>query len=271
MSERAGIVLTRVLQVMRPLARLLIRHGVSYPVFSAALKRTFLEAAETELAARGAKRTDSALTLLSGVHRRDVRELLRTAPEERPPRREPRHLAAEVVARWLNEKGYRDRAGAPRRLPRAGAKACFDALVEGLSRDVRPRAVLEELKHLGVVREHDDGIELLAEGFAPRQGFEAMAALFADNLADHAATAALNLAGDRNALEQAVFVDEITEASAAHLQQVAVQAWRQAMRQVLAAAQERYEHDAQHAAPQERTQRARFGAYFHHEAQDPAP
>lgn len=271
MNDRAAIVLQRVLQVMRPLARLLVRMGVSYPVFAQALKRVFLEAAQEELAARGAKRTDSALTLLSGVHRRDVRELLRTDPAERPPRRAPKSLAAEVVARWLGDKAFRRRDGTLRPLPRQGAARSFDALVDGLSRDVRPRAVLEELKHLGAVREDDDGIHLVAEGFAPREGFEALADLFADNLADHAAAAALNLAGERNALEQAVFVDEITEASAAHLQQVAVQAWRRAMQEVLAAARTRHAHDARHAEAAERRQRARFGVYFHHEAEDIAP
>jgi hypothetical protein len=270
LSDRAGVVLSRVLRVMRPLARLLVRTGVSYPVFAQALKRVFLEAAQDELAARGSKHTDSALTLLSGVHRRDVRELLRTDPAERPPRRAPKSLAAEVVARWLGEKAYLDRGGAPRKLPRQGGARSFDALVEGLSRDVRPRAVLEELKHLGAVREDDDGIALVAEGYAPREGFEPMADLFADNLADHAAAAALNLVGERNALEQAVFVDEITEASVAHLQQVAVQVWRQSMRQVLAAAQSRHAHDARHAEPAARNRRARFGVYFHHEAEDAA-
>ncbi|MBE0547214.1 MAG: hypothetical protein IH627_06020, partial [Rubrivivax sp.] len=76
MSARSNIVLDSVLRVMQPLVRLLLRQGVSYPAFTAALKRVFLAAAQQELAARGMAQTDSALTLLSGVHRRDVRTLL---------------------------------------------------------------------------------------------------------------------------------------------------------------------------------------------------
>jgi len=47
-----------------------------------------------------------------------------------------------------------------------------------------------------------------------------MSRLFADNLGDHAAAAVANLQGERNFLEQSVFVDEITGDSAARLQKV---------------------------------------------------
>ena len=82
------LVLDRVLALLRPLVRLLLRHGVTYPVFAAALKRVFLAAAQDELAGRGMAGTDSAVSLLSGVHRRDVRTLTRGAlaePATAPP------------------------------------------------------------------------------------------------------------------------------------------------------------------------------------------
>ena len=60
--------------------------------------------------------------------------------------------------------------------------------------------------------------------------------VLADNLGDHAAAAALNLQGDRNFLEQSVFVDSITAGSAQRLHKEAVKAWKQAMRSVLAQA-----------------------------------
>jgi hypothetical protein len=204
---------------------------------------------------------------LSGWHRRDVRNLLRASPERAPPARASSSLAAQVVARWLNERNYRTRTGRPRALPRSG-RVSFDRLVESVSSDVRPRAVLEELKRLGAAREDDDGITLLAEGFAPRAGFDAMADLFSSNLADHAAAAALNLDGERNFLEQAVFVDEITEASAAKLQRAAIEAWQRAMRDVLSQAQHRVDDDAAHADAGTRTHRARFGVYYFSEAEE---
>jgi len=54
---------------MQPLVRLLIKNGVTYPAFAVALKRVFLDAARAELARQRMPQTDSAVTLLSGVHR----------------------------------------------------------------------------------------------------------------------------------------------------------------------------------------------------------
>jgi len=263
MNSRPQIVLDTVLHVMRPLARLLMRNGVTYPVFIAALKRVFLESAREELDTRRMAQTDSAITLLSGVHRRDVRLLGRGSTTARAPLRKPLPLAGQVVARWLSESAYLDPAGRPLRLPRAGDAPSFDALVASVSSDVRPRAMLDDLLRLGVVDEDDSGIALAAGGFAPREGLGESAALFAANLHDHAAAAAANLGGDANFLEQAVYVDEITAESAQALHKTAVQAWKQAFVTVMRDAQARFDADAAAAPPGERTRRARFGVYFY--------
>lgn len=271
MKDRSSLVLQAVLRLFKPLARLLLQNGVGYPAFAAALKRVFLEAARDELAARSMPATDSAITLLCGVHRRDVRTLLR-APEAAAAEdaaRKPFSMAAEVATRWLSDRRYRSSRGLPRTLARGPADDTFDALVASVSSDIRPRAVLDELKRLGVAEEADDGhVRLLAQSFAPRQGFEELSWVFADNLHDHLAAAAMNLQGNGNFLEQAVFVDELTEASAAAMQQASVQAWKQAFDKVMARAHLHYEQDAREAPPEARRQRVRFGVYFFNDTMD---
>ena len=271
MSSRSTVVLEQVLRVMQPLARLLIRSGVTYPVVAAALKRVFMDAARAELAERGTQATDSAVTLLSGVHRRDVRTLTRareeassdTAPSARLS------LGGEVVARWMSDRAYLDKAGAPRALKRGAedARGTFDALAIGVSTDVRPRAVLETLLRQGVVRCDDDGsIHLLESGLVPRGDFTEMARLFSANLHDHAAAAATNLLGTSNFLEQAVYVDQINVDSAEQLQRVSVAAWKRAFKSVMAEAQDRFDADAAGDGP--RDHRVRFGVYFYGERED---
>ena len=94
--------------------------------------------------------TDSAVSLLSGVHRRDVRELTRgQAAAAVPAQSGPLGMAAQVVARWMHDPSFQTTDGHTRVLPRGGEGASFDALVAGVSRDVRPRAVLDELLRLG--------------------------------------------------------------------------------------------------------------------------
>jgi len=269
------LVLDRVLALLGPLVRLLLRHGVTYPVFTAALKRVFLAQAQQELAQRGMAATDSAVSLLSGVHRRDVRTLTRGAaaePASAPP--PTLGLAAQVVARWMHDAAFRHADGSLRVLSRdsrAGVVG-FDALVEGVSRDVRPKAVLDELLRLGVLEEGAEGIVLARSGFAPHAGFDEALWLSAQNLHDHAAAAVANLSGARmrpgGYLEQAVFVDEITAASAERLHDVSVEAWKRAFALVMAEAQTRFDADAAdavHAPADTRRHRARFGVYFYSE------
>lgn len=260
MTTRHSIVEAGVLRVMRPLVRLLLRHGVTYPAFAAALKRVFLDAAGEELRARAMPGTDSALSLLSGVHRRDVRTLLRAEPAPRAARaavarKAPLSLVGEVVAHWLSDPAYRER-----RHPRTLERPEFDALVAAISSDVRGRAMLDELLRLGVATEGDAGITLVAEGFAPRQGFAEMAELFAANLGDHAAAAVANLQGEANFLEQAMYERRLSANSVQRLQRAAVKAWARALPAVLAEAQACSDADA--GAP-DAHHRVRFGVYFY--------
>jgi len=262
MNDRSSLVLDAVLRVFKPAARLLLQNGVSYGAFATALKRIFLAAAQDELKARGMAQTDSALTLLSGVHRRDVRTLLRSVPEDGEAARQPLSMASEVAMRWLSGKPWLGPDDLPRTLTRGAEADSFDALVASVSSDIRPRAVLDELKRLGVAEEDEAGVRLLMASFAPRQGFEEMTWLFADNLHDHLAAAAGNLQGQSNFLEQSVHVDQITAASAAALQKAAVAAWKETFRRYMALAQERFDADAAKAPPEQRDQRARLGMYF---------
>ncbi|HEY2189238.1 MAG TPA: DUF6502 family protein [Caldimonas sp.] len=262
MTSRHSIVEAGVLRVMRPLVLLLVRHGVTYPAVAAALKRVFLDAATDELSARGMAQTDSAVSLLSGVHRRDVRNLTR-APQrgarETRGSGAPLSLVGEVVARWLGDAAYQDR----RRRPRTLQRAEFDAMVASVSSDVRGRAMLDELLRLGAVIEGDDGIALSSSGFAPRQGFAEMSELFSANLSDHAAAASANLQGEANFLEQAMYLDRITPASVQRLQRAAKQAWTRALPPVLAEARACSDADDASAKAPGTGQRVRFGVYFY--------
>lgn len=269
--SRSSTVLAAVLRLLRPVVRLLLRHGVAYPAFAAALKQVFLDAARDELRRTGQKQTDSAMSLLSGVHRRDVRTLGRdTSPEARADE-EPLSLASQVVARWLGDATYLDDEGNPRALPRFGDTPSFDSLVAQVSRDIRARTVLAELERLGMAEHAERHVRLLAPGFVPRQGFAEMVALLRDNAHDHLGAATLNLDGEHNYLEQAVFVDELTAESARHLHAVAAKAWRQAFRTVMREAQARFDHDQTHSSALQRVYRARFGSYFYAANQDDEP
>ena len=268
MTDRSNLILNSVLHLMRPAVRLMLRHGVAYPAFAAALKQVFLSSAQQELQARGMAQTDSAVSLLSGVHRRDVRTLTR-AEDPAPATQAFAGLASKVVARWLSQDLYLDDNQAPITIARTGLTPSFDALVQAETQDVRPRSVLDELIRLGLAAEADGQVTLLAHGFLPQAGLPELAAVMQDNLFDHLAAACENFDGrarsDTSAtfLEHSVFVDEITADSAGQLHNVSRAAWKLSFQAVMRDAQRSFDHDAVHASADERTHRARFGVYFY--------
>lgn len=272
MSSRHHLVLDAVLGALRPLVGLLVRKGVGYPALAAALKPLFVDAAERELIRQGMKRTDSAVTLMSGVHRRDVRQLRSPpSPATVSVPAAPPGPTGEVVARWLGDARWQDAQGQPRPLARHGADDSFDALVHSVSLDIRPSAMLDELLRQGVVRDTEAGLAIDPAGFAPRQDEAQMCALLHANLHDHAATAAANLSGERNLLEQALYVDEITDTSAHALEAAARQSWQRTLHELLPLAQARHTADAETALASSRTRRARIGFYVYTTEEPTAP
>jgi hypothetical protein len=268
-ASHADVLLRETRTMLTPLARVLVAHGVTYPQLAQALKQVFLEAAHEELAAAGKPLTDSALSLLSGVHRKDVRSL--THADARAPQGADRTLsfAAEVFTRWANDRRYADARGRPRPLPlRAGTstKLSFDALVRSVSKDFHPRSVLNELLRLGVAEVVGEEVCLKSAAFVPHEGFSEIAYYVAANVHDHLAAAAANLrtAGKQDKapfLEHAVYADDLSEQSAAQLQALARKLWSAAVKAMVQAALTAAEADRTKPAAQ-RAARMRFGAFF---------
>lgn len=268
MDEQVELAIKTFGDAVAPLVQLLVRQGATYPAAAEALRAAFIAAAERELEGRGMKPTGSAVSLLSGVHRKDLRQRARQGEQREVGVAAPGvSLIGEVAARWMSHRAFK-KAGRPRPLQRGDGPGTFDALVQGVTRDVGPRAVLDEMVRLKIVHVQGDHIVLQPDAMVPRGDAAAMFTLAAANLHDHAAAVCANLSAGANFLEQALYVDEITPASAERLHQVATTAWKAAFAKTLPAAQTCFDHDQAHAHPDERQSRVRFGVYFF---SDPGP
>ena len=209
-------------RLLRPLVRLLLQSGVTYPVLADTLRALYVEVARTELLRDDKSRTDSRVSLLTGIHRKELRRQRELDPAEPEPASVSRTSA--VLARWLGAAAFADEAGRPAVLPRSGPAPSFEALVASVTRDVRPRAVLDELLGAGAVRVDGTQVTLNAEAFLPRAGAdggtEAQVFYFARNVADHIAAAGANLlaAGTPPFLDRAVHYDALSAEAAARLE-----------------------------------------------------
>lgn len=263
--EHAELALREAAVLLTPIVLWLLRNGVSYPSLAELLKPLFVETAKGELERAGTKATQSALSLLSGVHRKDVRDLAGTPHTVRTPARPT--LAAQVFTRWLHDARYLGKNGEPQALPRTGAGRTFETLCRELSNDVHPRAVLDELLRLGQVALEDDRVVALGDSFVPSPRLDEMTALFSSNAADHIAAAVSNLTTNApRVLEQSIYADGLTQESVDLLHTAARQAWSAAFDSVLGRARERVDQDKK----SDGELRIRFGSYFFSEAVPPA-
>jgi hypothetical protein len=246
--------------LMAPVAEWMLRHGVAYPLFAEMMKGVFLEAARAELERGGSRPTQSALSLLSGVHRKDVRTFEAAPAESKPVPRPP--LSAQVFTRWLTDRRYRLASGKPRPLPRTGEGRSFESLCRELSSDVHPRTVLDELLRLGHVALDDERVVALAPSFVPAPRLDEMTALFSASAADHIAAAVSNITLERpKFLEQSIYADGLTAASIEHLHAASRVAWSKAFEAIVTQARARVDADS----ATDGDQRMRFGVYFYSE------
>ena len=248
--------------VLAPFVRLMLASGLDYTRLIAELKLVFIEQARLELMRGRQADTNSAISLLSGVHRKDVREWRENRLDARIAQ-DGISTTSQVFARWVQDPLYRDRRKRPKPLPRLGAAPSFETLARSVTRDVHPYTVLTELIRLGLVKiEERKGKEYVVpnhNGFVPPAGSRELFDLFAGNLSDHASTAVANLLGSPAHLEQSVFAEGITRESAEHLGEFARKLWSQARSEMIAEASRRYAVDRDR---DDATYRARFGAYY---------
>ena len=257
----ADEVLRTLSTVLAPLVRLLLASGLDYTRLIAELKLVFIEQARLELMRSEQADTSSAISLLSGVHRKDVREWRENKLGARIA--QGVSMSAQVFARWVQDPLYRDRRKRPKPLPRLGAAPSFDTLARSVTQDVHPYTVLTELIRLGMVnieaRKGEEYVVPNRDGFVPPVGSREILELFAGNLSDHANAAVANLLAGSPRLEQSVFAEGITRESAEHLGELARKLWSQARSEMIAEASRRYAADRHRG---DATYRARFGAYY---------
>lgn len=210
-----------VARLLRPLVRLLVQRGITFPALTNLLRELYVNVAEYDFALPGKEQTDSRVSLLTGIHRKEVRRLRGAgAPVSQVPATVSR--TGRIIARWVAAPEFTDGEGRPLPLPRSaeGDAPSFESLVEGVTKDVRPRAVLDEWLDRGVAVLDERGrVRLLEAAYLPRGGAEPQLYYFGRNLHDHLAAAAENIAGPSpRFFERAVHYDGLSEALAAQLE-----------------------------------------------------
>lgn len=223
-------------KLLRPLVRLLLSFQVSYPYLISLLKSIYVDVADQEFSVDGKRQSDSRITLLTGVHRKDVKRL-RAEPADETILPANVSVGAQLIATWLGSDRFKDGTGEPLPLPlrsaQHGAAASFDDLVELVCRqDIRPRVILDEWIHLGVAHQDEqDRVVLNTGAFTPDKGFDEKVFFFGKNLQDHISAGTHNLLGNKPAFfDRSVYYDRLSEESLQALNTLAEELGMQALR-----------------------------------------
>jgi len=249
-----------IVRLLRPLVRVLIAHGLTFPMLAQLLKDIYVDVAEEAFPLSGKAQTDSRLSLLTGVHRKDVRALRgRGRAGDRPSPVVSRN--AQMMAIWAGAPDYLDARGRPRALPRTGGRPSFEGLAESVSKDIRPRVVLDEWQRLGLVRiDEHERVHLNNVAFVPRDDFADLAYYFGRNLRDHIAASGHNLVGNKPPmLERAVYYEKLTPQS---IDELATSTRELGSQALVAINQKAFELAGRDANAPDASQRMTFGIYF---------
>lgn len=265
-------------RILRPIISYLMRRGLGYIAVRDLIKRIFVEEALASYLG-GAVQTDSQLSLVTGINRREVKRLREESTRPEPVERDLMagiNMAARTVATWISAPEFRDADGAPRRLaPHGdGPEASFDDVLRAARIDVRGRTVIEELLRAGIVEIEADGrLHLLRGSFTPAAPREKMLFLAA-NISDHLHSAFHNLATPETPyIERALFHNAIRAERLAQarpiLAELADHLLRQANERLMA--NNLAATDGEGAPGAGRLRRLRLGVYYYEtDAEDPS-
>ena len=168
MSESLHKVLSAaVLRLLRPLVRVLLRHGMAYGTFSELARKAYVEEGFLQVAETGKRPTVSGVAALTGLTRKETKRLreLEVVDDEASSHRYSR--AIRVISGWTSDPRFQTGAGAPAVLPMEGDQGSFSALVKEYSGDIPPAAMLSVLESSGTVSAGDYGVTLQARAYMP--------------------------------------------------------------------------------------------------------
>lgn len=182
-------------QLLRPIAALLMKCGVTWRHFSELSKSVFVDVATEQFGIRGRPTNVSRVSILTGISRKEVRhqrELLGSAATYSAKAND----ATRLLSGWHQDPHYLDVSGKPIPLSERGPAPSFESLFQHYGGDTPFQTLLKEMKSAGTVGLDAHG-QLVANSryHMPVPMSESNLRFFGVNLFDHARTLERNIAG----------------------------------------------------------------------------
>jgi hypothetical protein len=156
---------------LRPMARWLMRSGVTWKEFAELSREAFVHTAFEEFGIRGRPTNVSRVALLTGLSRRDVRRVRQEVADATVSAAEDSlNHASRVLSGWHMDADFLEPSGKPRALPARGEGASVEMLLKRYAGDIPATALVKELLKSGSVERLDDGsYRAVRRYYMPRQ------------------------------------------------------------------------------------------------------
>jgi hypothetical protein len=273
--QNVSLVLAATRRILRALVRLLLRCGIPYPVFSELARWTYAEVAEREFAIDGRKQTNSRISVITGLSRKEVLRLRRLPMPVDEGSVERFHRGARIVSAWVREHAPKDSNSLPVPLVFDGEGPSFTALVAEHGGDVPPRAVLDELLRAGVAERDGDQVRLLSRAYLPAGDAAEgeRVAILGTDVAALLRTIDHNLQSpvEERHFQRRVLYRGVPAAALASVEALASQRGQALLEELDQALAERVEHPLQQVQGDGPSRQVMFGMFWAEEDEAPPP
>lgn len=181
-----SVLLSALRNLLRPLVKLLLNSGVTVQAMVEIVKEVYVEVAMNEFTLPGKKQSQSRVSILTGLTRKDVQRLVnKNATQDTNTELATRHhRAAGVIAGWVRDSEFLE-SGEPATLLINGDTRSFSSLVKRYSRDMPVRGMLDELLRVGAVeRIGRDHVRLASRSYVPTMGDKEKIYMLGTDVAD---------------------------------------------------------------------------------------
>jgi len=209
MSEKQHSITRALAKLIRPLVRILLRHGIACEDLVKVVRSTFVTVAQQDFPPQGRRQSLTNIAFVTGIHRHEVKRIMHTAEQDHLPALK-HHRAARVISGWLNDPDLSEN-GVARTLD---IDTDFKLLVNKYSGDITPRPILDELLRVGAVEKPtNDTVKLLVPAYVPHNSDEELVRIFGNSVADLVSTLDFNLksAPDVRRLQLSVVHDNLPD------------------------------------------------------------
>ncbi len=155
--QKESLVHSACRRVVRPLAALLLRFGMTWKEFSELSKSIFVQVATEEFGIKGRPTNISRVSILTGIGRKEVKRQRELLNADEPVAKRKTTDATRLLSAWHQDKEFLDRDGNPMPLSQTGQGATFEALFSRYGGDIAMPTMIKELIKTGAMEKSPSG------------------------------------------------------------------------------------------------------------------